>query len=445
MNREVTELGSYPYRAIAHLYVTFPDGSAALGTGALVGRNDLLTATHVIYDPDAGGWASDIQISFGADFNSVTYEYETASLVDMDGAGWNLFGFPSSTFADNNHTTLTLDESQADVALIGLDRAVGDELGYFALAPGYDATQLAYQIGYPEGSPGMMYGALLVQSNSRYEVYQATQGGANELMGPGSSGGPLFVLENGMPTIIGVRSSYSSTEAYWADVGYTYEQLESAMNANDELLGEWVAANVIRGSARNDELYATSLADLVEAGTGRDTLVMSSVQAGYSVDLVSEGAIVSNLDVANDVDHLRSVERLKFTDGVLALDVGAGEAAGCAYRLYQAAFDRRPDIDGLNYWIDKIDAGMTLQDVSRSFLLSTEYEVLYGSHLRNETLLTNYYLNVLDREPDPAGYAYWLDRMAGGLSSAEVLASFSESAENQSNVSAELDAGLWLA
>lgn len=71
--------------------------------------------------------------------------------------------------------------------------------------------------------------------------------------------------------------------------------------------------------------------------------------------------------------------------------------------------------------------------------------MLYGSHLRNETLLTNDYLNVLDREPDPAGYAYWLDRMAGGLSSAEVLASFSESAENQSNVSAELDAGLWLA
>lgn len=445
MNREITELGSYPYRAIAHLYVTFPDGSAALGTGALVGRNDLLTATHVVYDPDAGGWASDIQISLGADFNSVTYEYERPSSVDLDGVGWNLFGFPSSTFVDNNHTTLTLGESQADVALIGLDRAVGDELGYFALAPGYDATQLAYQIGYPEGSTGMMYGALLVQSNSRYEVYQATQGGANELMGPGSSGGPLFVFDGEVPTIVGVRSSYSSTEAYWADIGYTYDQLVSAMNANDELLGEWVAMNIIRGTALNDELHATLLADLVEAGNGLDTLIMSSARDDYSVELASEGAVISNLGIANDVDHLGGVERLKFTDGILALDVGAGEAAGCAYRLYQAAFDRQPDIGGLNYWIKKIDAGMTLQDVSRSFLLSTEYELLYGSHLSDETLLTNYYLNVLDREPDPAGYTYWLEKMAAGLSGAEVLASFSESAENQSNVSAALDAGLWLA
>ncbi|MCQ4322418.1 DUF4214 domain-containing protein [Stutzerimonas stutzeri] len=445
VNQEVTELSVYPYRAVAHLYVTFPDGSAALGTGALVGRNDLLTATHVLYDPDAGGWATDIRIALGVDYNTSSYRYESASLIDLEGVRWSALGFPAETFQDSNNDTLTLVESQADVALIGLSQAVGDQLGYFDLAPGYDTTQLAYQIGYPEGSTGMMYGALLVQSLSRYEVYQATQGGANELMGPGSSGGPLFVFDNEVPTIIGVRSSYSATEAYWADVGYTYEQLVAAISANDELLGEWVATNTLHGTAANDVLYATAQADAVLAGTGLDVLVFASERRDYSVAIGSSGAVVSRHNAAGDIDHLSGVERLKFSDGVLAVDVGAGEAAGSAYRLYQAAFDRQPDIGGLNYWIDRIDAGLTLQEAASGFVHSAEFESLYGAELSNDALITQYYVNVLHREPDPAGYAYWVGEMAAGLSGAEVLASFSESTENQVKVSGALDEGIWLA
>ena len=245
MNREITELGTYPYRAVTHLYVTFPDGSVALGTGAVVGRNDVLTATHVIYNPDAGGWAQDIRIAVGADYNSSTYRYESPSLIALDNLRWTINGFPSQTFSDGDNQTLTFTESQADVALIGLNHAIGDQVGYFGIAPGYDTTQLAYQIGYPQGSSGMMYGALLVQHNSYYQIYQASSGGANQLMGPGSSGGPLFVFDGDVPTIIGVRSSGSDTNAYWADIGYTYEQLVAAMSANDGLLAGWVASGAI--------------------------------------------------------------------------------------------------------------------------------------------------------------------------------------------------------
>lgn len=59
---EVTTRTAYPYTATALIIVTFPDGSKAAGTGAVVGPNDLLTATHVVYSPDHGGWASGISI-----------------------------------------------------------------------------------------------------------------------------------------------------------------------------------------------------------------------------------------------------------------------------------------------------------------------------------------------------------------------------------------------
>lgn len=445
VNREITELGVYPYRAVTHLYVTFPDGSVALGTGAVVGRNDILTATHVVYNPNAGGWARDIRIAVGADYNSGSYRYESPSLVDLEDVRWSISGFPSQTFSDSDNDTLTFAESQSDVALIGLSQPVGDQVGYFAVAPGYDSTQLAYQIGYPQGSPGMMFGPLLVQHHGIYDLYEATSGGANQLMGPGSSGGPLYVVVGEVPVVIGVRSSGSDTKAYWADLGYTYEQLLAAMSDNDQLISGSVAGHVLRGSVGNDVLYATGSADTVEGGAGLDTVVYASLHSQYVVTVGLPQTTVGNLADASDIDALAGIERLSFVDGMLAIDVGAGQVSGSAYRLYQAAFDRQPDIAGLNYWIDRMDSGMSLQDVAQSFGQSPEFQGLFGVAPRNETLITSYYLNVLDREPDESGYAYWLDEMSGGLSASGMLASFSESMENQLKVSGALENGIWLA
>lgn len=444
MNREITELGAYPFRAITHLLVTFPDGTVAWGTGAVVGRNDVLTATHVVYNPDAGGWARDIRFAMGADYNSISYRFESPSLINLDGVRWSIHGFPQQTYSDSDNQTLTFAESQADVALIGLSQAIGDELGYFSMSPGYDTTQLAYQVGYPSGSTGMMYGALLVQHNSFYQVYQAAAGGANQLMGPGSSGGPLFVLENGVPTIIGVRSSGTDSNAYWADLGYTYQQILAAMGANDGLLPGGALIREVRGGAGSDTLYASGSPESVDGGTGLDFLFYAAARSQYAVLLDQGRTVVSSRVLSEDVDTVIGIERLSFSDGTLAIDVGAGEVSGSAYRLYQAAFARQPDLQGLKYWIDRMDSGMTLQDVAQSFVQSAEFASLYGQQPANGDLIAGYYLNVLDRTPDAGGYTYWVDEMQQGLSASGMLASFSESMENQIKVSGALEQGIWL-
>jgi hypothetical protein len=67
----------------------------------------------------------------------------------------------------------------------------------------------------------------------------------------------------------------------------------------------------------------------------------------------------SNINVVGDTawqisseslgtDTLIGFKRLEFTDGTLALDVDAGDTAGQAYRLYQAAFARTPDMSGFH-------------------------------------------------------------------------------------------------
>lgn len=103
-----------------------------------------------------------------------------------------------------------------------------------------------------------------------------------------------------------------------------------------------------------------------------------------------------------------------------------------AYRLYQAAFNRVPDNGGLKYWIGQLDAGMPLQEVAARFIDSNEFRSLYGTNPSNADFLTRLYNNVLHRDPDPGGYAWWLDQLnTGQHTQTTALMGFSESPENK--------------
>jgi hypothetical protein len=145
---------------------------------------------------------------------------------------------------------------------------------------------------------------------------------------------------------------------------------------------------------------------------------------------------------SNDV--LVSIERLHFDDGFLAFDTDGN--AGEAYRLYQAAFDRVPDEVGLGYWIRELDRGAgDLAWVAKNFIISDEFEARYGTpeSVTDENFLTLLYQNVLDRNPDQQGFNYWMDELDRGFERERVLASFSESFENQANVADAIADGIW--
>jgi hypothetical protein len=53
------------------------------------------------------------------------------------------------------------------------------------------------------------------------------------------------------------------------------------------------------------------------------------------------------------------------------------------------------------------------------------------------------YQHILHRAPDAAGYAFWLDALHHGLSEGRLLAEFGESPENQTQVIAQIQNGIW--
>ncbi|TFW28262.1 DUF4214 domain-containing protein [Massilia horti] len=192
------------------------------------------------------------------------------------------------------------------------------------------------------------------------------------------------------------------------------------------------------GTDGNDVVSLGPGSHAYDGGVGLDTVNYSGAPASYTIARDALGVVVT--DNAGTQDRLINVERLHFGDDTwLALDIDG--AAGQAYRLYRAAFDRAPDLDGLGFWMQALDNGVTLYHVAESFLTSQEYLDKYGADLSDENFLTQLYHHVLHREPDGEGFQWWLDALHN-VTRAEVLASFSESPENQAQVIGSIQNGI---
>ena len=112
---------------------------------------------------------------------------------------------------------------------------------------------------------------------------------------------------------------------------------------------------------------------------------------------------------------------------------GLNTDSGKMFRLYNAAFKRLPDPDGLRYWIGNFSSGKDNERaVASSFLVSDEFKQRYGENVSNEIYVETLYINVLGRDYDQEGYNYWLGNLNNRTETRyELLLGFAESAENK--------------
>jgi len=220
-----------------------------------------------------------------------------------------------------------------------------------------------------------------------------------------------------------------------------------------------LAGHHIDGSFLDDRIVGTNGNDDIYAGAGWDTIIASPgddyIAGGSGVDSIKMAGRVDDYlisgtlkqfriedQVGNDgIDTANSIERLLFSDGAIAFDIDGD--AGQAYRLYQAAFARKPDLLGLGYWIDRLDHGDSLNRVADAFYNSAEFRSMYGHNVSTHDFIVNLYQNVLHRAPDGGGFDYWSNQLnRGKMDRAEVLLSFSESAENQAQIIGQIQDGI---
>ena len=212
---------NYPYSAVTYIEVEYPDGARSSGSGVVVGKNDVLTASHVIYSDANGGLAEEITVYPGKDgsenpYGSYEGGYANYFEVDQDNDGMS-----------------TRRESENDIALLGFEEEIGDITGWFGidfLAGDGNFNLTGYPGAYSDFSGPRMtndFGSAFVGlsdvwNHGTIEAY------------PGHSGGPLWYSSNDGQYVAGI----ASTGSWAADVFAQRDNIPEWIRGNNFLLDE---------------------------------------------------------------------------------------------------------------------------------------------------------------------------------------------------------------
>ncbi|MBA2673509.1 hypothetical protein [Ramlibacter sp.] len=406
---EVTTRTLLPYSAICYVTVTFPDGVSIRGSGVMVGPNDVLTAMHMVYWADHGGFATSIRVAPGADTNPTATPYGTV-------ANWTSINARVPNWDVDGDSLLSADEAQYDMALIGLGTPVGDSSGWLQVMP--SALDFYGQVaGYPALGTGLMAQEVYADASSRWGVYEVDYG-----LGPGASGGPLLYTANGQTYVAGVLSSGTLDLSFSTYAGLfgpgTMDWLASVMAANDGYAGS-PYNDVLQGTAlgehMNGQIGADSLAgsggnDTLDGGPGVDTAVFSGLRAGYTLALTAGADTVTDRTAGRDgTDTLTGIERLEFDNVAVAIDVDG--AAGTVARILGAVFGREwvGDPDYMGIGLALLDAGMGEQALTQ---LAIDFRL--GAGASSQSLVNVLYTDVVGTAPDAGTQAYYVELLTTG-------------------------------
>jgi hypothetical protein len=98
-------------------------------------------------------------------------------------------------------------------------------------------------------------------------------------------------------------------------------------------------------------------------------------------------------------------------------------------RFYDLVLNRKPDIDGFNFWSDQLtdpDGSQSAGDIARGFFQSDEF---IGRQTSDSEFTDIAYRAFFDREADEIGKQFWLSELLAGTSRIDVVNGFIRSQE----------------
>jgi hypothetical protein len=371
--------------------------------------------TPMLYDIQAIQYLYGANMSYHSAADSYTFSADAPPQCIWDAGGSDTFDFSSCT----SSVTINLNAGS-----------------FSATAPGYNNISIAFNVTIEKAIAGS--GGSTVYANS---AGNTITGGAGVDLIYGGTGSDTVSGGAGVDTMVLARTydkyvlSGSTSSAQVLGDGTDKLSGIEILQFADRTIDLSKIALIVNGSAASDKLLSGVGSELLNGGAGFDSVTYSSARTAYKVLVSGNEFLVADSSGASQ-DVLSGVERLFFSTGnAVALDIGDHQIGGEAYRIYQAAFNRAPDLVGLGFWIRALDNSYTLTQVAEFMMGSSEFIKAYGSNLSNHDFVYQIYQNVLHRTPDAGGAQFYENNLnSSAASRAEVLASISESAENQAGV-----------
>jgi hypothetical protein len=200
--------------------------------------------------------------------------------------------------------------------------------------------------------------------------------------------------------------------------------------------------NVITGNEGNNVLTGGAGNDTIDGGGGIDTAVYTGKFADYKITVgtTSQAPATTVTDQRasspDGSDSLTNVERLKFADEKLALDLGVNDAGGKTVLILGAAlgavFPNNHSLAGLV--LGYFDGGGTVLSGAK-LLLDTGIEAAFAGGSDNTSLVKFIYTNVNGKAPDAATLANLVAPLNNhSATMAQWLTDMAESPANQAHV-----------
>jgi hypothetical protein len=219
----------------------------------------------------------------------------------------------------------------------------------------------------------------------------------------------------------------------WDAVTSLTEPLTVAGTAAAETLAGGTAADTVEGRAGDDFIRADAGDDVIAGGDGSDTLdggagVDTAVWDGAAGDyILTLGSLAVTEKGGGAADVVKNVELLQFGDGfgfgaegaidyrlIEGVQEISAEEMGRFVEMYIAYFDRAPDALGLFYWGTRLADDMSIEQIAASFFEQDETRERYPDEGDFALLVDAGYRNLLERDPDAEGRAYWIEQLELG-------------------------------
>jgi V8-like Glu-specific endopeptidase len=234
---QVAADAGWPWTSICKVNIWYPDGTFAVGSGSMVDQEHVLTAGHVVYDSQHGGWASNIEIV-----------PEMAGSNEPFGDAWMTYERTYDTWINyDNANPGQTGPGAMDIGLLTLDRNIGYNTGWMPFGYNDDNNTFASgtilnTAGYPAagGYDGQyMYwsGGAIAGLSDDGSVIQYQQ--SNITTYGGQSGSPVWAYypDSGTRIIYGVHvggtGQDDSLNIATRITGQIFNDFVNAMNSDD--------------------------------------------------------------------------------------------------------------------------------------------------------------------------------------------------------------------
>ncbi|HEX7983845.1 MAG TPA: Ig-like domain-containing protein, partial [Duganella sp.] len=163
---------------------------------------------------------------------------------------------------------------------------------------------------------------------------------------------------------------------------------------------------------------------ILHGGLGNDSVAFSGNRADYLVEDHLGYVIVTAKSQPLQHALVVNAESLKFADTTLA--VTAPASLNAIAGLYQSVLGRQADHQGIEFWANAAERGVSLGGIAMGIIQSAESQarqpmVFNGDNGHDIELL---YQGIFGRHSDAPGLAFWTGMMAAGLSLEQVASSF---------------------